>query len=268
VSDRLRAVVVDDEQPARDGLSADLAMLDVDVIAACPDARAALAAMRAQSADVLFVDVQLPEIDGFALVESLEPDELPPAVVFVTAYDEHALRAFDVRALDYVLKPFARDRLGETVARVRRRVDEARALSAQLAASSPPEVGEDPRDTRYLTRLIIRERDASFVVPVDDVDWIEADTYYVRLHLRSGKSRLMRERMAVLEARLDPATFFRTHRSAIVRLARVRSVKTLSRYEHTVTLASGARVPLSRDRRAKLAALLEPDLVVVPTRPA
>jgi two-component system LytT family response regulator len=256
VNERLRAVVVDDEQPARDGLSADLAALDVDVIARCADARAALGALRAQAADVLFVDVQMPEIDGFALIESLEPDELPPAIVFVTAYDEHALRAFDVRALDYVLKPFTRERLGETVARARRRVAEARALADRLESSGSSDGSEQ---APYLTRLVIRERDGSFVVPVDDVDWIEADTYYVRLHLSNGKSRLMRERMAVLEARLDPTVFLRTHRSVIVRLTSVRSVRAVSRYEHTLTLASGTRVPLSRERRAKLAALLGGD---------
>jgi two-component system LytT family response regulator len=265
VTGRLRAVIVDDEQPARDGLSADLAALDVDVIARCGDARAALGALRAESADVLFVDVQLPEIDGFALVESLEPDELPPAIVFVTAYDEHALRAFDVRALDYVLKPFTRARLGETIDRVRRRIAEARALADKLDGNGSADTAEN---VRYLTRLVIRERAGSVIVPVDDVEWIEADTYYVRLHLTNGKSRLLRERMAVLEARLDPAVFVRTHRSAILRLASVRSVTTLSRYEHTVTLASGARVPLSRERRTKLAALIGGDLVVVPARPA
>ena len=266
MSDRLRAVVVDDEQPARQGLATDLASLGVDVVATCGDARDAVGALHAHAVDVLFVDVQMPEIDGFALIESLEPDELPPAIVFVTAYDAHALRAFDVRALDYVLKPFARERLAETVVRVRRRVDETRALAAKLDAGESAEASEDARDARYLTRLVIRERDGSFVVPVADVDWIEADTYYVRLHLSNGKTRLLRERMAVLESRLDPAVFFRTHRSAIVRLERVRSVKTLSRYEHTVTLASGERVPLSRERRAKLAASLGRDLVVVPTR--
>ena len=264
MSRSLRAVVVDDEQPARDGLAADLAALGVDVVATCAHALAAREALGIRDADVLFVDVQMPEIDGFALIESLEPDELPPAIVFVTAFDEHAIRAFQVRALDYVLKPFTRERLAESVARARQRVDEARALAAKLEGPG----ADDSGDVRYLSRLVIRERDGAVVVPVADIEWIEADTYYVRLHLVSGRSRLMRERMAVLEARLDPAAFFRTHRSAIVRLDRVRSVKTLSRYEHTVTLASEARVPLSRERRAKLAALLGDDLVVVPARPA
>jgi len=253
VSSPLTAIVVDDELPAREGLAADLAALGVDVIAVCPDGRAAQSALRLHRADMLFVDVEMPEIDGFALLESIEPEQLPPAVVFVTAYDEHALRAFEVRALDYVLKPFSRERLRTAVERAEQRVREASALAEKLGHA---DAGEIPEESRYLTRLVVRERDRAVVVPVSEVDWIEADTYYVRLHMSNGRSRLMRERMAVLEARLDPEVFFRTHRSAIVRLDQVRAVKTLSRYEHTVSLASGARVPLSRDRKARLASLL------------
>lgn len=249
----LTAIVVDDELPAREGLAADLAALGVGVIAVCADGRAAQSALRLHRADVLFVDVEMPEIDGFALLESLEPDQLPPAIVFVTAYDEHALRAFEVRALDYVLKPFSRERLRGAVERAEQRVREASALAEKLGDADAREI---PAEPRYLTRLVVREREGSIVLPVSEIEWIEADTYYVRLHLSDGRSRLMRERMAVLEARLDPQVFFRTHRSAIVRLDRVRAVKTLSRYEHTVTLANGARVPLSRDRKVRLASLL------------
>jgi two-component system, LytTR family, response regulator len=253
VSVPLTAIVVDDELPAREGLAADLAALGIDVIAACADSRAAYEAIRRHRPDVLFVDVEMPEIDGFALLESLEPEQLSPAIVFVTAYDEHALRAFEVRALDYVLKPFSRDRLRTAVERADQRVREAKAGEAMLRDTGATEVSETPR---YVTRLVVRDGDGSIVVPVSEIDWIEADTYYVRLHLSDGRSRLMRDRMAVLETRLDPKAFFRTHRSAIVRLDRIRAVKTLSRYEHTVTLASGVRVPLSRDRKARLASLL------------
>ena len=251
----MRAIVVDDELPAREGLSADLTALGVDVVATCGDGRAARELLRELLPDVVFLDIEMPEVDAFAVLESLEPEELPPAIVFVTAYDDHALRAFEVRALDYVLKPFARERLKVAVERADKRVTEARALAATLGPRVPK---PDSEDASFLTRLIVRERDGSVVIPVDDIDWIEAETYYVRLHLTSGRSRLMRERMAVLDARLDPAVFFRTHRSAIVRLDRVRSVRTISRYEHAVILASGARVPLSRDRRARLEDLLGP----------
>jgi two-component system, LytTR family, response regulator len=254
VSAALEAMVVDDELLAREGLAADLNALGLEVVATCADGRTARDALRQRRPDVLFVDVEMPEIDGFALLESLEPDELPPAIIFVTAYDEHALRAFEARALDYVLKPFGRERLRSAVERARQRVREVRALAEKLERDDSPSDGGD--DARYLTQLVIREREGSLVVPVSEVDWIEAEAYYVRLHTSNGKSRLMRERMAVLESRLDPSVFVRTHRSAIVRLDRVRAVKTLSRYEHTVILASGARVPLSRDRRARLDALL------------
>jgi two-component system LytT family response regulator len=254
VSSPLTAIVVDDELPAREGLAADLAVLGVDVIAVCADGRAAHEAIRRQRPDMLFVDVEMPEIDGFALLESLEPEQLPPAIVFVTAYDEHALRAFEIRALDYVLKPFSRERLRTAVERADRRVREASALAEKLAQAEAAEIPDTPQ---YLTRFVVRDRDASVVVWVSDIDWIEADTYYVRLHLSDGRSRLMRDRMAVLETRLDPNVFFRTHRSAIVRLDRIRAVKTVSRYEHIVLLASGARLPLSRDRKARLASLLD-----------
>ena len=253
MSFQLAAIVVDDERPAREGLAADLTALGIDVIAVCADGRAAQEAIRRQRPDVLFLDVEMPEVDGFAVLESLEPEQLPPAIVFITAYDEHALRAFEVRALDYVLKPFSRERLRTTVERVDQRVREAKALDAKLGDADAAEISDAPE---YLTRLVVRDRDGSIVVPVSEIDWIEADTYYVRLHVSYGRSRLMRDRMAVLEARLDPKAFFRTHRSAIVRLDRIRAVKTVSRYEHTVVLESGARVPLSRDRKARLASLL------------
>jgi two-component system LytT family response regulator len=251
---RLRAVVVDDELHAREGLAADLSAAGVDVIATCADGRAALDVIRAERPDVLFVDVEMPEIDGFALLELLEPEELPPAIVFVTAYDEHALRAFEARALDYVLKPFARERIHAAVERATQRVREMRALAESLGRSDA--MAEGSERLAYLERLVVRERDTTIVVPVADLQWIEADTYYVRLHTTTGRPRLLRERMAALEARLDPAVFIRTHRSAIVRLDRIRTIRTVSRYEHVVLLTDGTRVPLSRDRRARLESLL------------
>jgi len=242
VSD-LRALVVDDEPLAREGLRAELAALGgVTVVAECGDALAAHDAIRRERPDVLFVDVEMPEIDGFALLERLTPEDTPPAVVFVTAYDAHALRAFEAHALDYVLKPLDRARLRLAVERAAQRVREAEALRATL----PQPAG-----------LLVRDRNRTTLVPLDDVEWIEAETYYVRLHgtTDGGRGRLLRERMHVLEARLD-GRFFRTHRSAIVRLDRVRVVHSLSKYEHSVELASGARAPLSRERRARLETLL------------
>ena len=247
---RLRAIVVDDELLAREGLSADLAALGVDVVATCADGYSARTSIVDLRPDLLFLDVEMPEVDGFALLEGLEPEDIPPAVVFATAYDQHALRAFEARALDYLLKPFAPVRLREAVERAQRRVEEARALRDATGAAQT----ETPN--AYITQIIIRDRDQVTIVPVAELEWIEAETYYVRIHATGAKPRLLRERMSVLEARLDPAHFFRSHRSTIIRLDLVRAVKTISRYEHSVVLATGAQVPLSRDRRAALETLL------------
>ena len=253
---RLRAVVVDDEPLAREGLAADLAELDLDVVAVCADGLAACDAITAHRPDVLFLDVEMPEVDGFGVLERLEPEELPPAVIFVTAYDAHAVRAFEAQALDYLVKPAAPERLAAAVARARQRVAEATALREALSGDTA-EGATGNVDAGYLTQLVIRERGQTTVVPVRELHWIEADTYYVRLHLAAGgRPRLLRERMSVLEARLDPAHFFRTHRSVIVRLELVRAVHMTSRYEHTVVLACGAKIRLSRDRRARLEELL------------
>ncbi|MDB4889002.1 MAG: response regulator receiver, partial [Gemmatimonadetes bacterium] len=137
---RLRAIVVDDELLAREGLSADLTALDVDVVATCADGYSARTAIVDLRPDLLFLDVEMPEVDGFALLEGLEPEDVPPAVVFATAYDQHALRAFEARALDYLLKPFAPARLREAVERAQRRVEEARALrdATDAAQSETP----------------------------------------------------------------------------------------------------------------------------------
>jgi two-component system LytT family response regulator len=246
----LRAIVVDDELLAREGLSADLARLGVQVVATCGDGYAARSAIASLRPDLLFLDVEMPEVDGFAVLEGLEPEDVPPVIIFVTAYDQHALRAFAARVLDYLLKPVDPARLRETVERGAQRVRESRALR-----DSTPEA-ERSADVAYLTQLIVRDRDQVTIVPTCDLEWIEAETYYVRLHASGARPRLLRERMSVLEARLDPARFFRTHRSAIVRLDLVRAIKTVSRYEHSVVLSTGATLPLSRDRRARLETVL------------
>jgi two-component system LytT family response regulator len=249
----LRAIVVDDELLAREGLSADLASLGVHVIATCGDGYSARAAIVDLRPDLLFLDVEMPEVDGFAVLEGLEPEDIPPAVVFATAYDQHALRAFEARALDYLLKPFAPVRLREAVRRATQRVEEARALRD---ATEQPQGSTE--QAAYLSQIIMRDREQVTIVPISELEWIEAETYYVRIHAMGARPRLLRERMSVLESRLDPARFFRSHRSAIIRLDLVRAVKTISRYEHSVVLATGAQVPLSRDRRAALEALLLP----------
>ena len=249
----LRAIVVDDEPLAREVLRSTLESdPGVVVVAECANGLEACAAILEHRPDVVFLDIEMPELDGFATLERLEPEDVPPAVIFVTAFDQHAVRAFDARALDYILKPIAPERLAAAVDRASRRVREARALRDALGPM--PSTLESP-----LARLIVRDHRGTTVVPVDDLEWIEAATYYVKLHRRSptdGRELLLRERMHALESALDSRLFFRTHRSAIVRLDCVREITAPSSYEAQVILASGAKAPLSRDRRTRLESLL------------
>lgn len=245
-----RAIVVDDEPLAREGLAAELARRAVNVVASCGDGYSARRAIIAGKPDALFLDIQMPEVDGFALLEMLEPEETPAVVIFVTAFDQHAVRAFEARALDYLLKPVSAERLEEAIRRAQLRIDELKVVSEGAA-------GEQPSHTPgHLTQLIVRDREETTIIPIDQIEWIEAETYYVRLHATGLRPRLLRERMSNLEARLDPARFYRTHRSAIVRLDLVRSIRTISRYESAVVLSTGTQVPLSRERRPRLEELL------------
>src|SRR5437868_11725669 len=174
----LKAVLVDDEPLAREGLRSLLSEIPaIELVAECANGYEACDAIVKHRPDVLFLDIAMPELDGFALLERLAPEDVPPAVVFVTAYDAHALRAFEAHALDYVLKPVAPERLRVAVERAARRVREARALRD----ATPPDV-TPPEEPRYASQLLVRDRDRVTVVRVDDLDWIEAETYYVRLH--------------------------------------------------------------------------------------
>jgi two-component system LytT family response regulator len=261
----LRAIVVDDEPLARAALRSLLGQFaDVTVVAECANGYEACAAIGKHRPDVLFLDIAMPELDGFATLERLEPEDVSPAVVFVTAFDAHALRAFEARALDYIMKPVTPERLAAAVDRAGRRVRESRALrdALDLETAGATADGHESRTgvgAGMLTRLVVRDHRGTTVVPVDDLEWIEGATYYVRLHRRDrmcGRELLLRERMHVLELRLDGRLFFRTHRSAIVRLDCVREIGAAAGYETFVVLASGARAPLSRDRRARLELLL------------
>lgn len=252
----LKAVLVDDEPLAREGLRSLLSEIPaIELVAECANGYEACEAIVKHRPDVLFLDIAMPELDGFETLDRLEPEDVPPAIVFVTAYDAHALRAFEARALDYILKPVSPERLAEAVERASQRVRESQALRDAIERES----GMSATGTR-LERLIIRDHTGTTVVPVDDIEWIEAATYYVSLHRRiksDNRQLLLRERMHALESRLDPAIFFRTHRSAIVRLDAIRAIGGKSSYEYHVVLASGALVPLSRDRRARLESLLK-----------
>jgi two-component system LytT family response regulator len=239
----LRIIVVDDEPHARADLESVLATrADCTLVDSCASGADAVAAVRRHRPDVLLLDIRMPGLDGFGVVEQLERDLLPH-VVFVTAYDRYAIEAFRVRALDYLLKPVQPARLDEALARARERIGARRS---------------------YWSDVLVRIGPRELMIRLNDVEWIEADTYYARLHTR-GRSYLLRERMHVLEARLDPAQFVRVHRSAIVNLSHVRELEHDGHGDHVIVLSTGARVRASQQRwpavHDALLRLTRPDLL-------
>jgi two-component system, LytTR family, response regulator len=252
----IRALIVDDEPLARRKIRRLLrAAPDVVVAGECGTGPDAVAAIRALAPDLVFLDVQMPGLDGFGVLDALPPGRAP-AVVFTTAYDEYAVRAFEVRALDYLVKPFARARFEEALRRARAALHDRPAGAA----------GADPRVAALLEelraelraerarpeRLVAREDGRIRLVPLADVAWIEAAGNHARVHTAGGGTHLLRESMAALEARLDPRRFVRVHRSAIVSVAHVRELQPWFRGDLVVLLRDGTRLTLSRTHRERL----------------
>jgi two-component system LytT family response regulator len=249
----IRVLVVDDEPNARAGMMALLRKVPgFQVVGQCGDGQAAVKAIAELAPDLVLLDVQMPEVDGFAVIRAVGPSAMPPTI-FVTAHESHALAAFRVAALDYVLKPFDDRRMLEALERARlarndRHLSELgrRLLHLVQAAepASPP------------VRFAVRAGTRTLVVPADDVEWFEAASYYARLHV-GRETYLLRESMNALEARLDPTQFIRAHRSAIVQLPLIAALERKRVGDHAAVLKSGARVPVGRSRWAALARAVE-----------
>lgn len=251
----IRVLIVDDEPIARRGIRQQLrGEADLEVIGECGDGAAAIEAITGLAPDLVFLDIQMPEVGGFDVVEAIGVARMP-AVVFVTAYDEHALRAFDVHAVDYVLKPIDRHRFRTAVERARRRLAHApgqqleeRELSLdRRIAAALGELGRPAHD--YAKRLAIRGDGRVILVDVDEVDRLEAAGNYVEVH-SGARHHLVRETMASLEARLDPARFVRVSRSSIVNADRVRELQPMFNGDFVVVLRDGTKVAGSRRYRA------------------
>jgi two-component system, LytTR family, response regulator len=244
----IRVLIVDDEPLARRGIRQLLAHEpDVVVVGECRDGRAALAALDTLSPDLVFLDVQMPEMDAFAVIRERGVDRMP-LVVFVTAYDAFAVRAFEAQALDYLVKPLIAARFAAAMARVRERirardvVDLAGRLSAVLSSTAPGAV-------------VVGTASGAVVVDASTIDWIEAEDYYSRIHA-GGAQHLIRESLASLRRRLDASQFVRVHRGALVRLDRIREVRATPNGQTVVLLRDGTTVPVSRRRRAALDAIM------------
>ncbi len=250
---KIRTLLVDDEALARERLRALLAgEPDLEIIGECADGAEAVAALEREQPDLLFLDVQMPELDGFDVLATARPAR-PPVIIFTTAYSEHALRAFEVHALDYLLKPFDRERLQAALRRAREHLRLARAealnekLHALLAEVRPPSSKTD--------RLVVKSGGRVMLVRTAEVDWIESADNYVILHV-GAESHMLRETMASLEARLDPRQFLRISRSTIVNLDRVKELQPMFHGDYVVILRNGTRLNLSRSYRDKLQHLL------------
>jgi two-component system LytT family response regulator len=244
----LRAIVIDDEPLARETIRVLLAGDPEVAVVGEGTGREGAALIARTRPDLMFLDIQMPEVDGFALLDQVGPDAVP-AVIFVTAYDRYALRAFEVHALDYLLKPFDDRRFAAALALAKER---ARARQRGQADARIAELLAE-RAAPVRTRFLVPARDKSVVIDADQIDWIEAADYYVSIHV-GPTSHLLRQTMDEIEAQLDPGRFFRVHRSAIVNLDRVREVHPLFRGDCALVLADGRRLKLSRSRRREFEA--------------
>ncbi len=268
----IRTLLVDDEPLANGGLRVLLQRhADVRVIGECRDGREAVERIRRDAPDLVFLDVQMPELDGFGVLRELGCNLLP-VLVFVTAHDEYAMHAFDVQAIDYLLKPAHQERLDRAMQRVRRQLDGSRALDlsqrlATLLADhelvTAPDVVRNDRATpdrplvrdSYLSRLTVRTGRRSIAMPVSDIDWIAADDYCVNI-IVNGRRHLLRASLASLEAKLDPAMFVRVHRSALVNITRVKEWHQQPFRRLVLILADRTQLPVSRSRKAHIVGLL------------
>ena len=245
---KIRALIVDDEPLARTNITVLLRNdPDIGVVGECGSGQEALGEIRVAKPDLLFLDVQMPECDGFDVLELLGSD-LPAAIVFVTAYDQYALRAFAAGALDYLLKPFDNARFELALGRAKQRIRLDRGENG--VGRQAPGAGERSR-TRKLERVVIKSAGEVCFIKVGEIDWIEAADYYACLHVGT-KSHLLRRSMSDLEEDLDPNLFCRVHRSSIVNLERVRGLKLSEDGEYDVLLDNGTRLRMSRRYRKQL----------------
>jgi two-component system LytT family response regulator len=239
----LKAVLVDDEELARGYLRELLASHpEIMVVAECANGFEAVKAIAETSPDLLFLDVQMPKLDGFEVLELIEPSQAP-VVIFVTAYDRYAMRAFDAHAVDYLLKPFSAQRFERALERARARLGERRTL---------PEIAPEARPTGvHPQRMVVKDGTRVHVIPIARLDYVAAQDDYVALH-SEGKSYLKQQPIAAVEALLDPACFVRIHRSAIVNLERVARIEPYGKESRMAILTDGTRLPVSRSGYTRL----------------
>ncbi len=258
---RIKTIIVDDEPLARKGIEALLQRdAEIEVVGSYSNGKKAIKAIAEKSPDLLFLDIQMPGMDGFQVLSKIATETMP-VVVFVTAYDEYALQAFQVHALDYLLKSYSDEQFTNALARAKQHIREKRTrkMTDRLFAlmethketlSSDRTSGENQAEN-YLERLVIKERGRVFFIKTAEIDWIESADYYVCLHVNK-KSHLLREAIKGLAKRLDPSKFQRVHRSTIVNLDRIKELQPYQHGDYIIILHDGTKLKLSRNYRSNL----------------
>ncbi len=245
----IRVLIVDDEQLARERIRDMLENdSDIEVVGECANGTEAVEAVCRLSPDLIFLDVQMPERDGFGVLQCVNSDAMP-AVIFVTAYDQYAVRAFEVYALDYLLKPFDRERFETAVRRAKSQI--LNKTSGNLNTRILSALEEIKSRPVHTDRLVIKTNGHIFFIKAEEIDWIEAEGNYVRLHV-GKESYLLRETISSMESQLDPRSFLRVHRSAIVNIDRIQELQPWFHGEYRIVLQDGVELTLSRSYREKL----------------
>lgn len=249
--EKIRALIADDEALARRRLRQFIAEVpDIEIVGECEDGRRAVSLVKSLAPDLLFLDVQMPLLDGFGVIREVGAGSVP-AVVFVTAFDQFALRAFEAHALDYLLKPFGRERFMQAVGRARRQIGDAN-VKQRLDSL----IGGLSERTRYSARLAVKARGRTVILLTDEIDWVGAADNYLELHAGTS-SYVVRETMSQLQSKLDPQKFVRIHRSTLVNVERVKELHPMFAGDQVVLLHDGTKLQVSRTHRQRLMALLD-----------
>jgi two-component system LytT family response regulator len=249
----IRTIIVDDVDLARERIKILLGDAEIEIVAECANGREAIKAISSLKPELVFLDIQMPKISGFEVVETIGV-EVMPVVIFVTAYDEFALRAFEINAVDYLLKPFDEARLKKAVARAKREIEQ-QTLAGEMEEKLRRLLKEVRTEPKYLKRIPVKSARDTTLVLTEEIDWINSAGHYLELHA-GGEKHLIREQLSRLEAKLDPEKFVRIHRSTIVNLDSIKSLHPLFNGDHIVVLKNGRKLNSSRTYHENLIALL------------
>ena len=249
----IRAVIAEDELVARNVLATMARANGIEVLAECSDGTEALRSLKKHKPDLLFLDVQMPGLDGFGVLQRM-PRESVPAVIFTTAYDQYAVRAFEHDAVDYLLKPFDDERFRKAVARAQSQIDQA-PKQAELISRLVTEISQARQTGPHLQRLVVRSRGRIAFLRIEEIDWIEAAHNYLKIHV-GGVVHMLREAIGEIESRLPSDRFLRIHRSIIVNVRKIKELQPCNRGEYMVVLKDGKQLSCSRGNRAKLQQLI------------